>query len=630
MSTEEERAYKALVGTIGGHKGYLTRLTDNVNGYLDIDEIDEEQQLQAEELRDNIKTRIGKLEGMFDELLANPHVSDDDIGNFEKYMTGIKAKCAKLMFKLKQIQPSSPGSPGPEPAKGSGWGETAIKYPEIVLPTFRGGENGVQNYRPFLQIFEALVGEKRDIPQMYKVQYFRGCLPEDSEAFKLIKHIPPTSENYELHKAILDSRYGDTTGEANRLRRELDSIKEWDLCNSIEEQRRLLDHIQQNLSLLSQYEDVDDNQMASLALNMLSRLPERIRYKAAKIPLVDRTVNKIVLLVEEGIKKKLEVKSMSEPRKQAGYHQAYKVSRDQAQTVPGPPNSQGGGGGGGAHFTNYGGQPQMSVRPLMDSTSLPPCIYCKKSEPRHNAHFCREKPSDPKKAKEVLWNQRVCFNCFDQSHSARECPHPSICKCGRGKHSPSLCYKSVRGRGSVGKRGGYSALPKESSPKFMETALAMVKNPKNGAILEARIFIDGGSTDSYGTSGFASRLGYSSDRNTIHIGTFATNDTKAVLAGLIDVTIISNLSPHRSFPVQLLTIDKCCHDLPSYKLSESEMQQLAPYPLADFPATQGQDLPIDIVIGMDYQWVFKKGGCKKWILVPASWRLNLAGYFRAH
>ena len=86
MSAEEQSAYKALIGTIGGHKGYLTRLSENVHGYLDLSELDGEQQLPVEELRDNIRARIGKLEGMFDELLANPHVSEEDIENFEKYI----------------------------------------------------------------------------------------------------------------------------------------------------------------------------------------------------------------------------------------------------------------------------------------------------------------------------------------------------------------------------------------------------------------------------------------------------------------------------------------------------------------------------------------------------------------
>ena len=161
MATEEEKAYKALIGTIGGHKGYLTRLANNVTGFLEIEPLDGEQQLEAEELRDNIKTRVGKLEEMFDQLLANPHLSEEDITDFEKYIKVVKNKLAKLRFKLQSNKPPPVDSPSPEASKVSGWGESAVKYPEISLPKFRGGESGVQDYRPFVQIFNALVGDKK-------------------------------------------------------------------------------------------------------------------------------------------------------------------------------------------------------------------------------------------------------------------------------------------------------------------------------------------------------------------------------------------------------------------------------------------------------------------------------------
>ena len=97
-----------------------------------------------------------------------------------------------------------------------------------------GGVSGVKNFRPFYQIFKALVEDKPDIPEIYKVQYLRECLPEGSEARQLIEYIPPVAENYSLIITTLVSRYQDQTGEANRLRRSLRQICTWPVANSVE------------------------------------------------------------------------------------------------------------------------------------------------------------------------------------------------------------------------------------------------------------------------------------------------------------------------------------------------------------------------------------------------------------
>ena len=141
----------------------------------------------------------------------------------------------------------------------------------------------------------------------------------------------------------------------------------------------------------------------------------------------------------------------------------------------------------------------------------------------------------------------------------------------------------------------------------METALAMVKNPRTGVALRARIYLDRGSTDSFISDELAAQLRCEvADQQTVDMGTFGTNLTKEVDTGLVDFQIVSTLSSHTSFSVQLQTIKHICGDIPSNLLDKSEMEQLAPYPLADYPATQGLSLHVDILIGMDRVWDFMK------------------------
>ena len=271
---EEKPAYKALVGKIGGHKGFLTKLADSVVQFLD-GELVAERLIEAEELKGSIDDRMSKLQDMFDELLGNSNISEQDIASFETYIRGIRTKLARLKFKLRNAQPApvAPGAPGkievPLGGKPLGWGDRAVKYPELTLPTFRGGKDAtVQEFRVFRQTFDALVGDRDEIPLICKLQYLRGCLPEESAAEKLVKHIPPTEGNYDIHWTTLIGRYGVDSGEANRLRRELMEVGDWPLCNSIDSQRQVIDHVRQHLSLLDQLEGVEDEDMATLTLRI--------------------------------------------------------------------------------------------------------------------------------------------------------------------------------------------------------------------------------------------------------------------------------------------------------------------------------------------------------------------------
>ena len=232
-------------------------------------------------------------------------------------MSGINKKLAKLKHKIKDSNKVKV-KPNEEILvhKPASTFDSNVQYPNLKLPVFSGGVNGHREFRPFFQMFKALVYDKPEIPDIYKVQYLREqCLPEGSEARQLITHIPPTAENYELHVSTLVSRYQDDSGEANRLRRNLMSVSGWPVCNTVESQRKLLEHVKQNMSLLNQVEEIEPEDMRCLALNLLSILPERSRYKAAKIDREHRTVEAIMRLVEDHIKSNLEVKSFSDPAK---------------------------------------------------------------------------------------------------------------------------------------------------------------------------------------------------------------------------------------------------------------------------------------------------------------------------
>ena len=311
---DDKAEYTALIGKIGGHKRYLSKLGNNIQPFLDVAKLEGSQLVEAEQLESLIRTRVDLLQNFFDDLLDNPHTTEEDIDGFEQYRTGITSKLAKLTFKLGENARVPLLNDKHNDSLGStkkGWGDSAVKFPELSLPKFSGGDSGENEFRPFKQLFDALVGGNEDIPLIYKVQYLRGCLPDGSEAKRLIAHIPPTEESYDIIMGILVSRYGTNSGEANRLRRKLMEVGEWSVCHTIDAQRGLIEHVRTHLSLLNQVETVRDEEMTTLGLHILAAVPERIRYKVAKLEKHDRTVENIVKVIEKSIASKLEVQSFS-------------------------------------------------------------------------------------------------------------------------------------------------------------------------------------------------------------------------------------------------------------------------------------------------------------------------------
>ena len=625
---EEQRAYKKLVGTIGGHKGFLTKLAGNVASYDDMETLEGEARIEAEQLKVTIEERLVTLQNKFDELLENSHTTEADINDFELYTRGITSRLAKIKFKLKtpeKIVVTNTGISSRPPTPTGGWGESAIKYPELSLPKFYGGETGERDFRPFKQLFEALVGNKYEIPQIYKVQYLRESLPDGSEAKKLIAHIPPTEENYDLIMGTLSSRYGNNSGEANRLRRILMEVGDWHICHTIESQRRLIDHVRQNLALLDQLEQVTSEEMATLALNMLAVVPERIRYKVQKLEKSDRTVDNIVNILEKAITSKLEVQSFSPNYNSQTYGTAKAANYSyggQGNKYPNTkfdytkPNTNSNSSGG-THFANNTNQRHAKKVDINHSSSnsssgadrsVLPCVYCKKSDPIHRGHFCHDKPN-AEACKLLLMRERRCLNCLETGHMVRECHLATQCGCGKGKHSPSICFRG--GMRSQQKKGGYVAMPHGSYPKFLATALSQVIHPITGESCPVRIFLDHGSTDSFCTTSIAQRLGCEPlGCQNVHIGVFGTTKTSTISNSSIVELNISILDG-TTIPVQLLTTDIVCGDLPANPLSPDEIKQLSAFQLADYPATQYHALHVDVLIGLDFLWEFMLRGIEK-------------------
>ena len=585
--TEEEikKEYSSINASLGGHKRYLSKIANNVATYVDAETLAGEKVIEAKQLQDNIESRLVLIQGLFDELLSNPNLVEEDIDNFDSYMSSINKKLASLKFKIGKSNAQSVKLGSPISQNPVGPCDSAVKYPEIKLPSFSGGVNGVRDFRPFYQIFKALVEDKDGIPEIYKVQYLRECLPEGSEARQLINHIPPTAENYSLHIATLMSRYENNSGEANRLRRVLMQVGSWQVCNSIESQRKLLDHVRQNMALLRQIEEIEVEDMRCLALDLLAIIPERLRYEVARLRKEERTVDTILDMVEENIKSKLEVRSFLDPAKK----QSDVGKRNQQPT---------------RQYTHLYHTSNQS-RGQKDTGSDRPCVYC--GDTGHTPHKCTKKSKDERAS--MIAKGRRCWNCLSDRHQVRDCDVPTRCQCSsKGKHSPSLCGVKppwrLKGRAYVTGEifstkqnivgAGMTSTGVDSVPYLSTIEIDLPT--KCGRSQKIRFLLDNAATHSYGTESSIDQLPVADSGKEVDITVSTFSGLRQISARMVELKLTSEVS------ISLVVTDSICEPLHGHNLSESCIEELAGYQLADPSCVKEELLPIDVLVGVDNYW----------------------------
>ena len=598
MTDAEE--YARLIGKIGGNKGYLTTICNGLDQYLDADELDDEALDEAELQRDKIVERLDILKTLFDELLGNPSLTGDDITKFDSYMKAVESKLVKLNFKIKNSQVKLPEIPKidfPVTDKKSVC-DSAIKYPELSLPKFSGGPNGIRDFRPYYQLFKELVENKDDIPDIYKVQYLRQSLPEGSEASRLISHIPPIAENYTLMMGMLTSRYFDQTGEANRLRRELMQINTWSVCKSVEAQRKLVDHVVQYLALLKQVDIVNPEDLSYLVLHMLSVLPERLKFEVQKIQKEDRTVEAVINVIEENIRSRLEVNSFSDssrPSEKRGNPQSQRQSQYSNSrlyhTSSRVPNSSD------SHGNSRLYQTSSRVSNVSDSR---PCIYCKESG--HSPHRC-EKLSKEDRAG-IAFRERRCWNCLSAEHQIKSCKLSSRCDCKRGKHSSSLCsvippwrssHNRTSSRPNASVKVASLCTEDDSGVKYLSTLIAEVPG-KDGKPVKLRLLLDGCATHSYVLESSLNLLPVV-DRSRmveLHVSTFS--GLRKITNPMVRLDLPGGVS------IDVVLTDYICENLSGHRVNKACQDELRDYKLADPACIRDQSLPIDILVGVDNYW----------------------------
>lgn len=88
--------------------------------------------------------------------------------------------------------------------------------PKLELPMFHGKET---EWKSFISLFDRMVHNNTTIDDGLKVEYLKTCIK--GEAFKIIKHIDPWPENYNICYGMLRKRYDNPRNVLGKL---LDNI----------------------------------------------------------------------------------------------------------------------------------------------------------------------------------------------------------------------------------------------------------------------------------------------------------------------------------------------------------------------------------------------------------------------
>ena len=74
-----EHEYKRLIGKLGGNKSFLTKKANTVAAWCEVQDLEGEELIEASQLQVTIEERLVLLQGLFDEILGLPEVTDQDI-----------------------------------------------------------------------------------------------------------------------------------------------------------------------------------------------------------------------------------------------------------------------------------------------------------------------------------------------------------------------------------------------------------------------------------------------------------------------------------------------------------------------------------------------------------------------
>ena len=478
------------------------------------------------------------------------------------------------------------------------------KLPELTLPKYAGDVDG---FASFMQMFDAVVGNRTDIGDVVKFTYLQGCLSD--EAYLTVKHIFPSDINYHLMRKALAERFNYDFLERDRMLKAFLEIQSLGPAKSTSELRALYHRVQREVATLATA-GVNIMDHAPVVIPMLLKvMPERVRRKLLRKDDGDRTVQTLLNIAK---------KMLREEEGLALYNAKEPGSK------PSEPRE--------AAKETSGSSRRESRRPeavYQVETRSDTCIFCNKKG--HPFWRC-ETVSDPAARKNAVYQQRRCYGCLGVGHSIAKCSskHKVCTKC-KGSHNRAICMS--RGgpprAGYPSRRGGEghggsnepspglnceaipfappavnavvnlaaSARPVIADTVFLQTARVRVVNPDTGQTEVARFLLDTGATCSFITQDLRRKLGLQPAKTgSLTLNTVGAPGGRSLEYAQVRIRLLGS---NYSRDAEVYATDNVCTSVGAARLSRAAWGELMGVRLSDHDAVMKGSLPVDGLIGAD-------------------------------
>ncbi|KAI1723779.1 pao retrotransposon peptidase domain-containing protein [Ditylenchus destructor] len=383
-------------------------------------------------------------------------------------------------------------------------GDNLFQLPPIKMLRFNGNR---ADWASFWDMFNVGV-HSRMMSRIEKYTRLLSLLYGEAEQF--IKGYPYSADAYPLVIEALTKRYGQTDILAENIQAELLNMPPaQDNIDSLRKTSEAIDRICRQMKLLGHSEE-----HPVLHTAIKSRFPRSVITEVVKKQLNSATsptviqlredINQVIAVREE-VQRTLSVLKPEQPKKDEPRRPDPKrVARpsEQARAF--------------SVTLKKGGEPASKTSSVTPQKGRKKCSLCEKEF--HWASECQKYATPDDRAKRLA-EQKRCFRCCREGHTAKSCPSRRNCQNCQGKHHIILCpqlnKKEVKVTNSVTNEHDVTSatvsqclvnLP-ESEVLLMATDVKVSSPTNPGIQLTAFVFFDNGSQPSFIRTDYADKLG---------------------------------------------------------------------------------------------------------------------------
>ena len=532
------------------------------------------KRLMAEKDASGTTQRLGIMKSVFDELEQTHHkyydslVDEVEIESADKWFDDAQRLYIDYVTKaLDWVASLTSAATPPEPAGTVQSLEYnnevlhTLNLPKVEIPVFTGK---AKDYQAFITIFDELIENRMSDCQIKLTRLIQYCEGPAREAVNQCV-VVGGALGYRQARQILEERFGNAHLVVQTLLRDL---REGKAAIKPCELRQLADDIAVACAILRKHDMFSEINSQNSILVILRRCHNHIKQKWRKKAL---SVRQSTGLYPDFTQFADFMTQMARESNDPLYGYVPNVNKPSR---------------GNASCSQVTGSEAVNAKL---------CPLCHKG---HAIRDCfRFKSMSPADKHRTVMANRLCFNCLNSSHVARDCPSKSRCNvpgCGRKHHT------SIHNNGKPNSNSNWSANPSTVQENVTtnlcntgDTVFLPIIPVRIGGVRAAAL-LDSGSTSSLISKSLVRRLGLQGRTVSCRLDTI--NSGSDVMSKLVSFDLLDKDGRNRTHIHNALVVDKIPAYSPAYRLDKGK-----------YPHLKGIDLPsyrpfmqADIIVGLDH------------------------------